>query len=159
MKKLYLATALFLALFSVFLTAGDRNLTELHWLAAQWTGSMGDSLYTETWTITPQGSLEGNAFMKNREGKTIFSESLRIDKIGDHIVYIAAVNKSNPVLFTLVGTSLENNKPAWVFENKEHDFPQRIIYIKVSPDSLLARVEGLQKGKEEKEEFPLTKVQ
>jgi hypothetical protein len=29
-----------------------------------------------------------------------------------------------------------------VFENPAHDFPQRIIYRRLSPDSLVARIEG-----------------
>ena len=29
-----------------------------------------------------------------------------------------------------------------VWENPEHDFPQRIIYARVAPDTLVARVEG-----------------
>jgi hypothetical protein len=33
-----------------------------------------------------------------------------------------------------------------VFENPEHDFPQRIIYRRESADALFARIEGQEKG-------------
>jgi hypothetical protein len=29
-----------------------------------------------------------------------------------------------------------------VWENPEHDFPQRIVYHRVAPDTLVARIEG-----------------
>jgi hypothetical protein len=136
---------------------GDSDLKELHWLVGQWKGQLGKNTYYESWKSTNHGTLEGRASMVNPQGKTILTEVLRIDKIGSHVVYIAAVKKNHPVLFTLIETSGENNKPKWVFENKEHDFPQRIIYIRESPNSLVARTEGVQKGKEEKGEFRLIK--
>lgn len=75
--------------------------------------------------------------------------------IGSHVVYIAAVKTNHPVLFTLIENSGENNKPTWVFENKEHDFPQRISYARKAQDSMVARVEGVYKGKKEIQEFRL----
>ena len=136
---------------------GDSDLKDIHWLVGQWEGQLGKNTYYESWKPTNLGTLEGRASMVNPQGKVIYTELLRIDKIGSHVVYIAAVKKNHPVLFTLIETSEENNKPKWVFENKEHDFPQRIIYIRESPDSLVAHVEGVIKGKEEKEEFRLKK--
>ena len=134
---------------------GESDLHDLQWLVGQWKGQLGKNTYHESWKSTNRGPLEGSASIMNPQGKTILMEVLRIDKIGSHVVYIAAVDKNHPVLFTLIETSGENNKPKWVFENREHDFPQRIIYIRESPDSLVAHVEGVIKGKEEKEEFRL----
>ena len=136
---------------------GDSDLKELQWLVGQWKGQLGKNTYYESWKPTNHGPLEGSSSMVNPQGKTILTEVLRIDKIGAHVVYIAAVKKNHPVLFTLIETFEENNKPKWVFENKEHDFPQRIIYTRESPDTLVARVEGVIKGKEEQEEFRLIK--
>jgi hypothetical protein len=133
----------------------DTDLKDLNWLVGQWQGQVNETAYYENWTQSGPDTLEGNASTVDRSGKTTFSETLRIEKIGSHIVYIASVNNQPPVLFTLVGVTGENNRSRWVFENREHDFPQRIIYTKEGPDSLAARVEGLQNGKEEKEEFHL----
>ncbi len=41
--------------------------------------------------------------------------------------------------------ALEDGKV--VFENPEHDFPQRIIYERGDEGSLGARIEGIQNGK------------
>jgi hypothetical protein len=134
---------------------GESDLQDLQWLVGQWKDQLGKNTYYESWKSTNYGTLEGSASMVNPQGKTILTEVLRIEKIGSHVVYIAAVKKNQPVLFTLIDTSEENNKPKWLFENREHDFPQRIIYTRESPDSLVARVEGVHKGKKEKEEFRL----
>lgn len=137
------------------IAGGDSNLKDLNWLVGQWQGQVNEATYYENWKQSRQDALEGSASMVDRSGKTVFSEKLRIEKIGMHIVYIASVNNQSPVLFTLVGVTGETNRPRWVFENQEHDFPQRIIYIREAVDSLTAAVEGLQNGKEEKEEFHL----
>ncbi len=134
---------------------GDSDLKELQWLVGCWKGQLGKNTYYESWKPTNHGTLEGSAAVVNPQGKTILTEVLRIDKMGSHVVYIAAVKENPPVLFTLIETSEENNKPGWVFENKEHDFPRRIIYIRESSDSLVAYVDGVINGKEEKEEFRL----
>jgi len=44
------------------------------------------------------------------------------------------------------------------FENKEHDFPQRVVYERKGPGLLVAAIEGTYKGKEEREEFQMRKV-
>jgi hypothetical protein len=45
-----------------------------------------------------------------------------------------------------------------VFENPVHDFPTRIIYRQVTPDSLHARIEGQRKGKETGFDFVFGRV-
>ena len=40
-----------------------------------------------------------------------------------------------------------------VFENPEHDFPQRIVYWREGDRVLHARIEGVIKGKERKDEW------
>ena len=45
-----------------------------------------------------------------------------------------------------------------VFENKEHDFPQRIIYRLVASGKLLGRIEGVVDGAERSADFPMTRT-
>jgi len=49
---------------------------------------------------------------------------------------------AKPVVFKLT----KNSDNEAVFENLQHDFPQRIIYRRESADALFARVEGSEKG-------------
>jgi hypothetical protein len=135
---------------------GD-DLKKLGWLAGQWIEEHAHATYCERWQLTGSGSLDGSATLMNQAGKILLTEVLRIEKIGSHIVYIAAVNQNPPVLFTLIETGSDGQTCRWVFENQEHDFPQRIIYSKESAGSLLARVEGTQKGETKTEEFRLTR--
>jgi hypothetical protein len=44
-----------------------------------------------------------------------------------------------------------------VFENKEHDFPQKITYTKISNDSIVAEISGMKDGKQSKESYPMKK--
>jgi len=44
------------------------------------------------------------------------------------------------------------------FENKQHDFPQRVIYEQKGKGLLLAAIEGTYKGKEGREEYQMRKV-
>jgi hypothetical protein len=45
-----------------------------------------------------------------------------------------------------------------VFENLAHDFPQRVGYQLVGPDSLMAWIEGPRNGKMKRIEFPYQRV-
>ena len=83
---------------------------------------------------------------------TVFSESISLELRENELFYIPTVgdqNNAQPINFKFI--SIENNEI--IFENKEHDFPQRIIYKNPESDSLYARVEGNDNGKFRKEEF------
>ena len=85
---------------------------------------------------------------------TIFSEKISLENRAGGLFYIPTVNNQNngqAVSFKLIS----NTNGEYVFENKEHDFPQRIIYKNPANDSLYARIEGTSKGKFHKEEFSM----
>jgi hypothetical protein len=76
-------------------------------------------------------------------GKTVFTEHLQIREANGQIAYIVALGMgAKPTVFKLIKSS--DNEV--VFENPEHDFPQRIIYRRESTDALFARIEGQEKG-------------
>ena len=45
-----------------------------------------------------------------------------------------------------------------VFENPQHDFPQRILYRSTGKNGLFAKIDGTMKGKAASEEFPMKRV-
>ena len=45
----------------------------------------------------------------------------------------------------------------FAFENPKHDYPQKIVYKKVSDTNLVATISGKQQGKPSSESFPMTK--
>jgi len=87
-------------------------------------------------------------------GKTVFHEFLQIRDRADGIVYIAQPNGGTAVEFKLV--KINDNEA--VFENPQHDFPQRITYQRVIDGSLVAAIEGQEKGKPKRVEFAMKRV-
>lgn len=66
---------------------------------------------------------------------------------GNRIVYSPTVTNQNngqPVRFELISTTGHR----YIFENKKHDFPQRVIYHLVSNNAVHARIEGTKNGKQ-----------
>ena len=45
-----------------------------------------------------------------------------------------------------------------VFENPQHDFPQKVGYQRTNPDTLLAWIEGSEKGQVRRIEFPYRRL-
>ena len=88
---------------------------------------------------------------------TIFSESLSIEENRDGLFYVPSVvnqNDGKPVYFKLV--KCVNGE--FIFENLDHDFPQRIVYKNPQPDSLYARIEGRDSGEYRREEFKMKRT-
>jgi hypothetical protein len=145
MKKVNLSTALLFAgvLFTSFnLSAQQTDLNALQKLEGHWKGSFGKGSLEETWTTLDSCTLLGWGYYIE-EGDTLITEQLRIQRIGNYWTFIPIINQNLPVLFTLV----ESSDSKWVFENKEHDFPQRVTY-QISPEGdLKAWIEGTQNGK------------
>lgn len=117
---------------------GEANSIEnMAWLEGDWEGPFGGGIFHESWSLNRSGYLEGTGHLV-ANGDTIETEKLNIRLIHGHLSYIPKVNNSIPVLFVL--REVSENK--WVFENREHDFPQRMTYIRESRDSLKVLVEG-----------------
>ena len=82
--------------------------------------------------------------------KLVESELTRIEFLGGRLVYIAAPSSQPADSFP----AIESNADRIVFENPQHDFPQRIGYERVAPDSVVAWIEGTQGGNPRRVEYP-----
>jgi hypothetical protein len=85
-----------------------------------------------------------------RNNDTVSFETIRLELINDEIFYIPNVrnqNQGKQVRFKLI--SFDDTA---VFENKKHDFPQR-IYYSIKDDMLEAAIEGESNGKTKKIPF------
>lgn len=151
MKKLL---SLLLLLFASVLSA-DQNTTvaSLDWLAGCWAGS-GNTQYTEQW-MAPAGGMMLGMSRTVRPGKSTLFEFIRIVEDAGKLYYIARPSDQPEARFTLKKSSpLE-----LIFENPQHDYPQRIVY-RLQPDgSLVARIEGKNHGKDQAAEFPMKRTQ
>lgn len=86
------------------------------------------------------------------DDRTVEFEYLRIEVRGGRLVYIAAPSGQAEAEFL----EAEMAERAVVFEDPEHDFPQRITYERMSPRSILAWIEGDVDGVSQVIEFPMT---
>ena len=91
--------------------------------------------------MAPSGGVMLGLHRDVRRGQPAFFEYLRITARDGRLVYVASPRGTGTTEFVLVG--LEGQHA--IFENLEHDFPQRIIYWRVE-DRLMARIEGVVGG-------------
>jgi hypothetical protein len=135
----------------------DSKLKQLQWLVGSWANLSDDGNFYEKWTRLSDTVYQAFSHM-TISGDTVFSESVSLEMHGNDVLYVVSVadqNDEQPVSFRLIS----NDNGEFVFENKEHDFPQRIIYKNPAPDSLHARIEGMINGKFSQPEFPMKRIQ
>ena len=130
--------------------AQDKTSNRLDWLCRTWHGKAGGYPFYETWKQTGPGTWIGQGYTIVN-GDTVVQEKLRILDLGDYLVYISIAGKQVPILFTCI----EQANGRWVFENREHDFPQRIFYYLQDDGSLMAGIEGEEKGQPKQVRYPM----
>ncbi len=110
-------------------------------------------LISEQWML-PAGTSILGVGRTVKDGKTVDYEFMRVEQRADGIYYVAKPKENNEeTAFKLIRSTLNE----LVFENKAHDFPQRIIY-KLMSTKMIARIEGDNKGKFMGIDFPMNKV-
>ena len=108
----------------------------------------------EHWTSPSGGALVG-LHKDVKGGRMVSFEFLRIEATKEGgVVYLASPAGAPVTSFRMV--TLEDRRV--VFENKEHDFPQRILYWLDAGGALHARIEGRQGGKDLHEEWVWAKA-
>lgn len=121
------------------LNAQDEAILKL--FPGKWKMESDKLEYYEEWKIVNDTELLGNGYdIENSNKKE--SETIYLKKFGTEWAYVAIPINQTITLFAL--TSFSGNK--FIFENGEHDFPQRVIYEFVSDTQLNARVEGMIEG-------------
>jgi hypothetical protein len=148
MKTLLLVILLF-----SFSVCAQNKIESFDILTGKWKLESSNFTLIEEWEKINDTVFAGISHIEENGEKNI-SEKLHILKLYDHIVYIAQPGNNLPTLFTLI--SSEGNK--FVFENNEHDFPQRVVYHFISNDRLNAFIEGEEEGKMKREEFSFKRL-
>jgi len=137
------------------LAAGPESpvLADLAWISGHWIGRSGDVVMEEFWTAPDGGVMVGLHRDVFPDGSSFF-EFLRIAISERGPTYIASPRGTGTTEFVLEGL----DRQTVVFENLEHDFPQRIIYQREG-DRLIARIEGEVNGTLEAREWAWDLVQ
>lgn len=134
------ASLLLFVTLSVHVLSQPQTLTPLKWLEGVWQ-QQGASRY-EKWTFVNDTLANGLAYIKNDEGESIPDELIQLKVINGVVYYMPLVKNQNEgkvVEFKVVRI----RKNMFVAENPAHDYPQRIVYKKVSSSRLLAYIEKL----------------
>jgi hypothetical protein len=124
------------------------TLDDLAWLCGYWVGEAKGVTMEECWLPPSGGLILGLHRDVMPSGKSFF-EYLRIEEGEKGIAYMASPSGIPPTPFWL--TSSGSSKA--VFENPEHDFPQRITYWLDEEGVLHSRVEGPGEGNTRVEEW------
>ena len=131
----------------------EASLKNLAWLAGCWEGRQGQATIEEIWSRPAGGSMLGLG-RTVKAGKTTAYEFMQFREENGSLVFLPQPGGGERTSFPLKDSFGEK----LTFENKEHDFPQRVIYERKGPASLLAAIEGIYQGKEQREEFQMIKV-
>jgi hypothetical protein len=113
------------------------TLDDVSFLAGCWTGTMGSLDMREQWTEAAGGVMLGTTRYL-RDGVVVDWEFGRLlqDESGVTLwPYPRGVMSEH-------GFPLVHIEGEYVFENLEHDFPVRIVYVREGEDALHPRIEG-----------------
>jgi len=163
MNKLYLY--LFIILFLIFACnnkpikkqkynerkADISKIKQMEWIIGKWESISDNGILYEIWIKINDSTYSGKNYMISNKD-TVFSETISLELKNNDLFYIPTVNYQNnnlPIPFKCI----TSKGGEIIFENKEHDFPQRIIYKNPKPDSLYAKIEGYNNGKYREEVF------
>ena len=147
-----------LPLFLIIVAAASPSravsISDLHWLAGCWASVGGEAGSGEQW-MPPAGESLLGVSRTVKKGKTVAYEFLQIREVEPgKIAYIAQPSGQPEATFPLKSAG----EREVVFENPEHDFPQRVIYRLEADGVLRAGIEGLSKGQARTVDFPMKKV-
>jgi hypothetical protein len=137
-------------------TFDGSQLKQVAWLLGEWRNDTPRGVLYEAWQVRDDSTYTGRScFVVGQD--TVSSEVVALGVRGGALLYIPTVRDQNdrqPVTFT--ETTITEKE--MIFENLAHDFPQRITYTQINPDSLVAVISGMQGEKEKSVQFPMKRV-
>lgn len=132
------------ALIAALLQSAHPTVDELGWMAGYWLSCGPQGEVAETWTDPRGGQMVGHSVTLTPRGRSAF-EMLRIAPVDGVAAYHAQPGGRAATVFK----AAEADGDHVVFQNLEHDFPQRIIYRRQGADVMIARIEGPMNGQEQ----------
>lgn len=139
---------------SVAVVKNYDQINQLQWLLGTWVNEFTPEYSKESWIQENDSTYSAYSFTRVRQD-TVFAESIILQqKEGNLLMTVAdAPNNENAVTFRLISA----DSGQFIFENKNHDFPQRIVYTNPVKDSLYAWIEGPVEGEMKKLHFHFSK--
>jgi hypothetical protein len=146
--KVHILPGLLAVLFVATAGMQERGIERVRWLQGCWEAVSPQRTIEDQWMPPRGGSMVGVS--RTVRGNTLVEyELIVLREQGDLLSYEAHPSGQPSAIFLsrAVGDS------SVVFENPEHDFPQRIGYRRDGPDVLLAWIEGTENGQSRRVDF------
>jgi Domain of unknown function (DUF6265) len=118
------------------------------WLQGCSRSTRGEATIEEQW-MAPRGGTMLGMGRTVRGGKTVEYELVLIAERDGRLAYEAHPSGQPPATFL----STTASETSVVFENPQHDFPQRVGYRREGADGLEAWIEGQANGKSRRVDF------
>jgi hypothetical protein len=121
-----------------------NSLNSLQWILGDWRADSGKTINIESWRKVSAKTFEGFGESRTKDSNTPKStELLRLIEMANELFYIAKPKQNNlPVAFKLIHCTIKSA----VFENPEHDFPNKLEYKLTADNKMVVTVSGI-KGK------------
>jgi hypothetical protein len=129
--------------------AQQATVDRVAWLQGCWRSTRGEATVEEQW-MAPRGGTMLGMGRTVRGGKLVEYELVLIKEQEGTLAYEAHPSGQPTATFT-AATVADNSV---VFENPQHDFPQRVGYRRNGADALEAWIEGQANGKSRRVDFP-----
>lgn len=156
MKKVILSLLILLFFASCQKSKEVSKIIVADWLLGKWENNSENGNLSETWTKVSDSIFNGESyFIKGKD--TLHFEKIQLKQKGAALFYISTIkgqNNDEPMPFSQNDT-IENQL---VFENSKNDFPQKISYSKITNDSIVIEISGIQQGKSSSTKFSLKKT-
>jgi hypothetical protein len=135
-------------------TAKAADISQLAWLGGCWKAETAEPGSGEHWLPLAGGTMLGVS-RTVKQGMTIEFEFMQIGTMQNGgLAFTAMPSGQRATVFPMLRLA----EAEVVFENPEHDFPQRVIYQREGTAKLRARIEGMRRGALRIVEFPMNRV-
>ena len=131
-------------------TANAQQLTvdRVAWLHGCWRSTGGEATVEEQWMAPRGGTMLGMG--RTIRGSTLVEYELVLIKEEEGRLAYEARPSGQPTATFMATTASDSSV---VFENPQHDFPQRVGYRRNGADGLEAWIEGQANGKSRRVDF------
>ncbi len=130
------------------------SMQKAEWLLGEWQNNLPQGLLTETWTRENDSTFSARSYFVKTAGDTLHLEAITLAENASGVTYTPTVqgqNGNKPVTFRMTAS----DAASMTFENPQHDYPSKIVYRKISADSIVAEISGNQQGKPSSERYPM----
>ena len=132
---------------------GAIRISSVSWLTGCLEMRRGDRVVEEQRMPDRAGTMVGMGRSVGIRGLDDYELTV-IREDGGRLLYVAHPRRQPVATFVATVASTDSV----LFENPDHDFPQRVGYRRIGADSVLAWIDGTNRGRRQRVEFPYRRV-